>query len=86
MEWYDFWAWVKPVPNSECWEFSKPGSPKRQGTINKMSNTFQRLVFEECVGPIGFEGVVAVCQNPNCVRPTHLSYFRDIRKLNSCKT
>ena len=86
MEWYDFWAWVEPVSGSDCWEYSKPNRSKQFGRIEKKVGTYRKMVFEDCVGIDSEEQVGCICRNPNCVRPTHLSYFRGIRKLYSRKT
>lgn len=70
-----FWRNVPDRPEVGCWNWSASTKPSGHGQLRFNGKTVyaHRVSFELNVGPIPHGMVVRhKCDNPRCIRPTHL--------------
>ena len=70
-----FWMRVTPMPDGECWEWTGSRHQFGHGRLNTSGRTTgaHRIAWEITHGPVP-PGLCVLhrCDNPPCVRPTHL--------------
>lgn len=76
----NFWAYVRPGPVDQCWEWLASLDGRGYGQLRGEARTLKahRVAYEKAVGPIP-DGLLIrhSCHNPKCCNPAHLSTGTD---------